>query len=151
MTTTDVIPDGAMAETTEDVVDPSSKRTLRKGTRFRVEGFVSAEEAEGDRPFYWGSTSNGVNDVTVDADKARVVMTPEQVRARRPPSVAAIRKAVIAEVCGMDGFDADAQMTFDTDEALLDGEDAIEVAGQTDQGLRFAFRLRIENVCEADF
>lgn len=138
------IESGAKARVVEATPDLSSPpRSFAKGYEFVVDDYVSAEESEDGQAFYWGSSVYGVGDVAVAASAVVKIMSASDMARRRPPTLAAIRRAVACDL--LIGHAAD--FTLDETDAS-GGGDEIDVYGETDDGLRFGFTLTVSNVYE---
>lgn len=135
-----VIPSGALARFTESTLDRS------EGDTFIVEMHVTAEEAEdSDKGFYWGSTPGNFNDVQVDEDKVEMVLSPDQVKARKPPSTRKMSEIVLDGLMHhmVDGYEIEA--------AERDSDTTVIAYGETPEGLRFASRIEVKSIWEVDF
>lgn len=142
---TEPIEAGALARITRDIRDEENSRDRKKGDLVEIECYVSAEESEDGIAFYWAS-SNGtgnVNDVCIDADAVEIAKTADQMSARRIPSVEELRAYLGSALLG----DTD---TFNVTETDRDGN-GVEIAGKTNDGLRFAATIQITSIYEADF
>lgn len=137
---------GALAKITREVPAAGRRRALHPGELIEIEDYVSAEDAEDGVPFYWASThgTGNMNDVTVNADNVELVKTAEQMNARRIPTVTQLRNFLGSELLA----DGEGFQVTETDH---DGENGVEIAGRTDDGLRFAATIQITTIYEADF
>lgn len=138
----DFIEFGALAKVTRDIPDLA----LRMGQLIVIEDYVSAEASEDGTPFYWASShgTGNMNDVIVYADAVELVKTSEQMNSRRIPTLAEVRNFLgfaLLEVG--DGFDISETDYF--------GEDGVEIAGKTSEGLPFVATIQITSIYEADF
>lgn len=139
------IPAGSLAKITQDFRDDENSRSRKKGDLIEIEDYVSAEEAEYGVAFYWASShgTGNMNDVCVEADHVELVKTPEEMNARRIPTMEELRAFLGSELLG------DAP-TFDVTETDHDGN-GVEIAGTTRDGLRFVATIQITSIYEADF
>lgn len=135
---------GAMASVTETVTVDG--RTYQPGFWFEVEAYVPAEESDDARAYYTGSSANGSGDVTVYADHVEQTISAEQMAARQVPTFDAVRRHLMA--CTLGGYGHG----FELDEASAgDGEQTIELAGETTEGLRFTAYVTVTLIEHADF
>lgn len=137
---------GSLAKIIRDIPADDHNHALHEGQLIEIEDYVSAEEADDGIPFYWASThgTGNQNDVSVNADCVELVKTAEQMQARRIPTVTEIRDFLSSALL-------DDGEGFSVTETDRDGENGVEIAGQTDDGLRFAGTIRITSLFEADF
>jgi hypothetical protein len=139
---TQAFPPGTQVRVTREVQDLSrigisqSHATRAVGFEFEVEDFVSAEDAEDGVAFYWGNADGGFNNVTVPADAVELVRTVEQQNARMLPSREELISFLGSTLLSDCGF-------FSINETNRDGEAAMEVFGETAEGLTFGFRLHV--------
>jgi len=141
-----VIEYGSLAKITRDIPADDHNHALHLGQLIEIEDYVSAEEADDGIPFYWASThgTGNMNDVSVNADCVELVKTAAQMNARRIPTVTEIHDFLgSALLSNGEGFSV-----TETDR---DGENGVEIAGRTEDGLRFAATIRITSLYEADF
>lgn len=140
------IESGALAKITRDIPADDHNPTLHTGQLIEIEDYVSAEEADDGIPFYWASSHGTGNshDICVNADSVEVVKTAEQMNARRIPTVSELRQFLGSALLD----DGEGFRVTETDR---DGENGVEIAGQTNDGLRFAATIQITTIYEADF
>lgn len=117
---------------------------LHSGRLVTIEDYVSAEDSEDGKPFYWASSQQGVNDVVLNVDDFDEAYSSAEVRARRPPTLARLAKALSSEVHG------DWSDLVEIDETNVD-EATIVCFGSTQDGLRLMIRLRVSSVQVVDF
>lgn len=139
---------GAIAQVTTETENQLTHRLLPKGYRFEVEDYVSAEESEDGRAFYWGSADGGGNNVAVLAEFAEQVMSAEQASQRTIPTRPKLAKEIGAALV-RDGGDRSGFAIFECDGVTGDGV-TTELFGKTDEGLSFGFRVRVEQVWRTD-
>lgn len=147
MTTTKTIPiaNGAMARLVRDIISLTSNREYRAGEQFIVNDYISPEESADGKAFYWGNINGGMNNITVLAEDAELVMTAEQVNGRRVPTKASIINALVESMSGIDSDD------FTVDVAEGDTEKgAVEYSGRTTEGLAFGFTIQLTDLGEID-
>lgn len=77
-------------------------------------------------------------------EHVEVIKTAGELAARRPPSLKDVRAGVASALMSM--YDP-----IEVDGSDHDGDDAISVYGRTNDGLRVAFRVRVDQIEEADF
>ena len=152
MSDTTIFPEGTLVKVTKENASLDDSH-LRVDQLLEVEFFVSAEESEDGVAFYGANKPNFGGFVAVSPDAIEQHMTPEEVANRKPPSTQAIRELVASGVMRMydEGYDKEAELSFTVDETNWDGEAAMEVYGETEQGLRFGFRVTIGDVWQTDF
>jgi hypothetical protein len=100
-----------------------------------IEDYVSAEEAEDGKPFYWANSPHGFNDVTLEPHEFEVVMTAEQAKARKPPTVEEVAAALASSA--LDSYD-----DFEITESYRESG-GFEVGGETHDGLRFEAEIKV--------
>lgn len=136
---------GDLLETIKKLHKSEYQRERPKGTRFTVEGYVPAEESEDGKPFYWGSTSGGLNNIIVPTKHVKLIKSANQMAQRTVPTVAELTRALNSALhVSADKFSID-----ETDQDQDSG--TIECAGETEDGLRFAFTVSISQPYQADF
>lgn len=137
---------GALAKIIHDVPDAGYCRALRAGELIVIEDYVPADEAEDGTAYYEASTHETGNsyDVTVNVEHVELVKTAAQMGARRIPTVTELRDFLGSELLG----DGEGFQVTETDR---NGENGVEIAGRTDDGLRFAATIQITTIYEADF
>lgn len=142
----DIIEYGALAKIIRDIPSDDFNHALHTGQLIVIEDYVSAEESEDGIPFYWASShgTGNMNDVSVYADAVELVKTSKQMNSRRIPTVSEIRDFLSSALL-------DDGEGFEVTETDRDGENGVEIAGQTSDGLRFAATVQITSIYEADF
>ena len=137
---------GAMARMLRETENLDGRgRTYRRGDTFIIEDYVSAEESEDGIPFYYGSSNDGINNVCVLARDVEQVLSVEEVRSRKIPSVKEILDVVASNMLGSSNG-------IDIDESYKDPDaGVVEFYGQTDEGLSFAFTLSVGSIQRSDF
>lgn len=146
MTTTTPMTEGTLARVTE-THDGMGARTYYKDMTFMVDEYISAEEAEDGVAFYWGSSEYGYGDVAVEAGKVEQVMSADEARARKVPSLAEVTQFLAgAAVSYGDGdtFRVDGAEYFNKERGLF------SVEGKADNGLRFVAQVQVQFVEEQD-
>lgn len=131
-------PAGTAVRLTESTIDLVAMRELRKGAEFEVEDFVPAEEAEGDKAFYWLQRSDGSSACVRDG-VLEVIRTAAQQRARPLPDSKELLALVSNGLIGEEGIY----------ETTVDGK-GIEVYGRADNGLTYGFRLVLTGIWKTD-
>lgn len=147
MTTTTPLTEGTLARITETHVGLDNRNNY-KDTTFVVDEFISAEEAEDGVAFYWGSSEYGYGNVAVEATKVAQVMSADEARARKVPSLAEVTRFLAgAAVSYGDGdtFRVDGAEYFDRERGVF------SVEGKADNGLRFVAQVQVQFVEEQDF
>lgn len=131
-------PAGTAVRLTESTTDLSSERELRKGDEFEVEDFVSAQETEDGKAFYWLQRSDG-SSVCVRDGVLEEIRTAKEQRARVLPDAKELLTLVSDAVIHGDGVY----------ETTLDGA-SIAVYGRADNGLTYGFRLALTGIWKTD-
>lgn len=138
---------GTLVKLTRDVpADFSGDRVYTKGQTFTIEDYVSVEESEDGIPFYWGNTrADNINDICAPADAVELVKSKAQMDARIIPTRAQMMDMLGSAVMS-DGNG------FTVNESYKDSSSGvIECAGETDDGLTFAFNITVTTPHETDF
>jgi hypothetical protein len=136
-----IIERGALARTTQDV--EVEGRRYRKGQPILIEDYVSAEEADDDVAFYWGSANGGMYNIWIRADRVELAKSAAEMRARTIPDTKAIIDALSYEVMGR--FDG-----FEINETELESPNSLLIYGSTEDGLHFGFTLTISGLQQVE-
>ncbi len=83
-----------------------STHDLLAGTEFVVSEYYQAEGAE--LAIYYGNVNGGYNNVMVPAEAVELVMTVEQMQARKLPTVDGFTRVIGSALCGLDDLDEEA-------------------------------------------
>lgn len=141
------IQEGSLVRLTRDVpLEFNATRAFSKGTTFIIEEYVLANESDDGKPFYWGNSRPGnMNDICAPADAVELVKSKAQMDARTIPTRAQLVGLLSSAVMTSgNGFNIN-----ETDQDKATG--VIECAGETDDGLTFAFVITLTNPHETDF
>lgn len=109
------------------------------GMKFVVEDYVSAEEAEDGVAFYYGSHSDGMNNVTVLEEHAELALSKSQMGQRQLPSKESLQQAFAFELLG--SWDE-----YSISEADHSEPGVIDLLGETEDGLPFSVKVYIGEV-----
>lgn len=115
---------------------------IRAGAVFEVEDYISASEAEDGHAFYIGS-GNGWSGSAIRAECVELVMSAVEADARVIPSMPSIQSALSSAMHSMDA-------SFTIDETSVSGTNAVEVYGETEEGLRFSFVVTVSDLHKTD-
>lgn len=144
--------EGCMARVTEDIRDLDGHRMWRKGETFEVSEVITDVDPEADPedeiivPFVYGNDNGGYNNVTLPLSALEVAKTDKQMRDRKLPDANTVLKYVAGEALG--GFANDG---FEFDQCEPHTEGGYLLAGETDDGLRFAAVIQVSSIYHADF
>jgi hypothetical protein len=134
---------GALARTVTETLDvgrPSyfGTRLYPVGFEFEVEDYVSAEESEDGKAFYWGNAEGGGNNICVAAADVEQAKSAEEMAARVLPGAKELLDfAVSALLTGRDEIEV-------TETSRSGG--VIEGYGKTEDGLTFGFTMLIPQI-----
>jgi hypothetical protein len=144
---TEPMKQGALARVVKGTQDLTSNsllggvlghRQYPAGFEFEVEDFVSAEQSEDGRAFYWGNANGGGNNVCVLAADVEQVKTAEEMAMRALPEAKELLDFISsALLTDRDGIRID--------EVERSGG-VIEAFGKTEEGLTFGFSFPVTEV-----
>ena len=144
---TEPMKQGTLARVTEgcqDLVKNSllggvlGHRQYPAGFEFEVEDFVSAEQSEDGRAFYWGSAGGGGNNICVLAADVEQVKSTEEMDARALPEA----KQLLDFICSAMLGDGEGM----TIEGMHMEDREIAGFGTTDDGLDFEFSIPLTEI-----
>ena len=133
---TEIIPNGSLVEVIE------REDEAYGGQKFYVEDYAPFNED----PDYYSEVYTGTDGqgswVAAKKDNVKLLLTPEQLRARKLPDA----KTLLREFDFLGGFS-----DYQFNESDITEDDTIEVYGETPEGLRFGVSLKVTAIFPVDF
>lgn len=148
--TTTILDDGTLIRVTGKSVsgDPEmDSGAADVGDELTVYEYAPGEDGDdpNGRPYYLLDTEYSIGgSCWAYPDDVAVVKSAQELANRRPPSLGDVRDAVALALMGM-------HEPIDVHEADYSGAGGIDAYGRTDDGLRVAFRVRVDRIEETDF
>lgn len=142
----EIIPVGTLVELNTDVVNDG--HVYSTGTKAEINYYISAEEDDEGKAFYWlvfpGSRHD--NEFWAYPDEITILQTAEEWKAsRRIPTLAEATRFIADHLGDIGGMG-------EVDESYGDPDDGtVEFAGTTEHGVAFVFSVRIEGPYDAHY
>lgn len=127
---------GSKVRLTEDATNLDAPGgVVRAGTEMVVDAHVPAEESEDGVELYWLTDEGGLGDKAISADKVELVLSPEQMRARKLPTQDEVAKVLGGAMLGAEGLDLD-EVDWSS------GGGLVTAYGTTADGLGFSVQIQ---------